>query len=484
MIALLLAWLCVEGVSQSAEIGGYVRVASRPDLQGGAGQLGYWNLYGRLLNEGPWVAVEWRQALLERSPGSEWAALHARIEGGSVANADPNGGSLQGMKLARLYVNGGSPGLARVTWQVGTLETWMGDLGLYDMRPAGLLDDTLGASARYRGESLDVLVAVGDSGYGIEPGAYTSVLTGGGQVRLRIFDGLELGLGGQFNHEPSTTGNRNGAYKTRGVSYEDLVRGEIVQTWLESSQDLSDFPNPTPVTAQSWKAIGYLGFGGLGPLTWSSLFASAERAHPEGPVTQEYEGSAIDVHQSHFTDERDVLTLGNEMQFSVVDERLDAVWAVLYGRHTDGDNALVPSEHVRSYYSTVLRAQAYLSRSVHFLVESSVAEERSDNGLMYRNHANSVFQTSDGLRQDERGLQWGDSDTRRTWQGKAGVVFNPLGPGIYVRPSLRLLYGAQFSTENLAYGNSFVETLDQHSDFSTVESHWHQVIAVETEAWF
>ena len=57
-------------------------------------------------------------------------------------------------------------------------------------------------------------------------------------------------------------------------------------------------------------------------------------------------------------------------------------------------------------------------------------------------------------------------------------------PGIYVRPSLRLLYGLQWSSQNNAFGNSFAETLGQYQDFGAVERHWHQVFAVETEVWF
>ena len=43
-----------EGRVQAA---GYFRVMARPDLQGGDSRLGFWNLYGRLLNEGPWAAL-------------------------------------------------------------------------------------------------------------------------------------------------------------------------------------------------------------------------------------------------------------------------------------------------------------------------------------------------------------------------------------------------------------------------------------------
>ena len=43
--------------SANARVGGYARVMARPDLQGGTGRLGYWNLYGRLLNEGPYLSL-------------------------------------------------------------------------------------------------------------------------------------------------------------------------------------------------------------------------------------------------------------------------------------------------------------------------------------------------------------------------------------------------------------------------------------------
>src|SRR5690554_7504111 len=76
--------------------GGYMRIMARPDLQGGDGRLGYWNLYGRLLNEGPYASLDMRYDLLPQDPLSKntWTSIHARIEGGSVLNADTGMGSL------------------------------------------------------------------------------------------------------------------------------------------------------------------------------------------------------------------------------------------------------------------------------------------------------------------------------------------------------------------------------------------------------
>ena len=138
----------VERVS----VGGYLRVMTRPDLQGGDGRLGHWNLYGRLLNEGPWAALDLRVDLLQATgPDAPWSAAHFKLEGGALRWAEGSDGSLAGFRLTQLYVETGNVVLSRVTWRVGSLEHYFGDLGLYDMRPTQVLNDTLGASAAYRG---------------------------------------------------------------------------------------------------------------------------------------------------------------------------------------------------------------------------------------------------------------------------------------------------------------------------------------------
>ena len=55
MLSLLLMGALSTQAQAGARVGGYVRVMARPSLQGGAGQLGHWNLYGRLMNEGPYA---------------------------------------------------------------------------------------------------------------------------------------------------------------------------------------------------------------------------------------------------------------------------------------------------------------------------------------------------------------------------------------------------------------------------------------------
>ncbi len=489
-IALLASSLLLPSVAVAgdADVGGYFRIAARPDLQGGDGKLGYWNLYGRLLNEGPYAAVEMKWDILERDPATRavWTSLHAKVEGGSIMNADTGNGTLDNLRMSQVYVKAGNVALDRVTWRFGTLDTWFGQLGLYDMWPTRLFYETIGVSANYQTDWLDLLVGVGDSGYGIKGHDYNTIITPGGSARFSLGNHLELGLGGEYRHEPYVTGNTNAAYHTPGVLYEDWIRGEVVESWVEENPDLLDyFPDPVGRDASSWKAIGYIGFGGLGPLRWNNLFANYQLLHPQGYTTESYDGRDIDVWVHDFTDQRYQINVGNEMQLTLWPNRLEAVWGVLYGKYWDDDNSIVPTDYDRTFYSTVLRLQAFATPTVHFLGESSIAQEISENGNAYREHWDSIFANTDGV-SDSRGLEYGDTDTRTTWQGKVGVVLNPLGPGIYTRPSLRLLYGVQYSNQHAAFGNAFVQTLDQYSDFELPEEdvHWHHLVALETEVWF
>jgi len=472
--------------SAGARMGGYVRVMARPDTQGGMGRLGYWNLYGRLLNEGPYAALNFDVDVLEPHPGANtpWTRVHMQIEGGSVGGMDPDNGSLAMFRLSQLHILAGNVLLPNVTWQTGTLESSMGDLGLYDMRPATLFSETVGMSARWEHQPVDLLVGIGDSGFAIHGERYNPVLTLGGSIRVAAGSHVQLGLGGQMMTEPSARGNRNAPYDTPGVGYQEWVRGETLQNFRSDHPIAADrFPQPLPAPARSHKLIAYLGAGDWGPLQWNSTYLSVAKLHPDPPGTETYMDETVDIHVTSLTDERTVLQVGNEMLLSVVPERLDAAWGVLYGDHTDADNDILPSDHDRSYASTVLRLQLALTPTVGLLTESSLAREWSRNGNQYREHKDSIFANTEGA-PDTRGLETGDADTRRTWQGKTGVVFTPLGPGIWTRPTLRLLYGTQWSSQNNAFSNSFVDTVDQYNEFGNVEQHWHHVIALEAEAWF
>jgi hypothetical protein len=483
----VILFAAAAALGQDVSAAGYARIMTRPDFAGGNGRLGYWNLYGRLLNEGPYAALELQVEALEREAGSArpWTDLHLRIEGGSVGNADPGNGVLSLFRLSQLYAQAGNVTGASVVWRVGTLESSFGDLGLYDMQPARLLFDTVGGQATVRTDPVDVVIGAGDAGYAIKGSLYDTVLTAGATARIRLVPGhLEIGGGGQYYAEPKVVGNRLAPHQTPGLGYEDYIRGEFLEHYAEDNQaPPGDIPDPEPRSASSWHAVGYVGFGGVGPLRWNNLFLSLERLHPLGFTTETFEGVTADLYVHDLTDRRTVLLVGDELQARLIPDRLDIAVGGLLGRHTDLDNQIAPSDDDRGYGSVVGRSQIYLTPVLHWLGESSYAVEASTNGNRYRDHADSIFTGANGV-QDARGLELGDDDRRVTWQGKTGFVLNPLGPGIYVRPSLRLLYGVQHSSENNAFGNSFVADLDQYNTFGNVERHWHQVVALEAETWF
>lgn len=486
-----------EALRDRFSAGGYFRIMARPDFQGGATTLGYWNLYGRLLNEGPWGALELKLDIVQNNPGKNdaWAAVVAKIEGGSFANTDMGRGNLGNYANTQLYVKAGNVLLEGVTWQLGTLYTYPGDLGLYDMRPADLFWDTVGLSATYDSEYIQLILGIGDAGFATRGTNYSTILTGGGFLKFHV-NHFELGAGGQYRYEPQVAGNKNAPYATTlggaGISYENFARREVVKRWLEENPGQAlIFPKPEARASDSWKAVAYLGVGGFGPFRWDSLYFNFQKLHPDNFYTENVGGQDYNIYVHDLTDDRYQWLLGNEMQINVVPDRLDLVWGLVYGKAYNGDkkdaagNALrIPGDDSRTFWSTVLRLQAYLTRTLHFLAESSYAEEKSDLGNAYRTHFDSVFQNTGGV-PDTRGFEYGDSDARKTWQLKVGPVLNPTGIGIFTRPSLRILYGVQYSSQQAAYGNSFVQTLDQFNDFPTsAESHWHHVLAIEAEAWF
>ncbi len=483
---LLPALASAEAAADRFNAGGYFRVMARPDFEGGDGRLGYWNLSGRLLNEGPWAALELGLDVLQARPGTQevWAAVHAKLEGGSVRNVDAANGSLAQFGLTQLYVKAGNVVLDRVTWQLGTLESYFGILGLYDMRPASIFSDTVGVSANYHFDPVDVLVGLGDSGFALHGAAYNSVPTVGGSVRVRLGDHAEIGAGGQYAYEPRVDGNQNAPYFTPGVRPEDFLRHEVVKHFLEENPGQEAlFPKPQPTSANSSRLIGHLGFGKLGPLKWDDFYVGYTKRPPDGRYVETFQSQTYTIYLAQLTARRTQFQAGNEMLLTLIPDRLDAAWGLLYGRDVNPDDTLAPGDDNRTYWSTVLRLQLYLSQTVHILVESSLAEEKSANGRLYREHVDSVFQNSGGV-PDTRGFEMGDSDTRNTWQLKGGLVLNPTGFGIYARPSLRLLYGLQYSNQQAAYGNAFVASLDQYNLFIGPERHWHSLVAVEAEAWF
>jgi hypothetical protein len=490
VIALLVAVVPSRATAETQRdrfsAGGYLRVSTRPDFQGGNSKLGYWNLYGRLLNEGPYAALELKLDLLQQQPDSDrpWTSVRAKVEGGSVLTTDAGRGSLSNFRLSQLYVQAGNLLVKDLVWQFGTLDSYFGDLGLYDLKPAQILYETIGASVRYRTSKVDVLVGLGDSGWYLRGPQYDTIFTLGASLRVRPFDGFEFGLGGQALYEPQVTGNRFAPYATENVNYADFARGEVVMNYLLTHpHDAVYFPPPVARSSTSGKVVGYLGFGGVGPLLWNSLYFNVIKRHPDQFSTEVFQGRSYNIYTHDLTDERYQLNIGNEARFTVIPGTLDVAWGVLYGHYRDYDNRVQVSDDARDFASTVLRAQLYATDTLHILFEGSTAWEKSANGNAFRNHADSIFQSVDG-RPDPRGLEYGAASVRTTQQIKFGPVLNPLGTGLYTRPSLRLLYGAQYSSQNNAFGNSFVDNLADNNVFQSVERHWHHVVALEAEAWF
>ncbi len=472
--------------SDRVSAGGYYRIMARPDFQGGYGRLGFWNLTGRLLNEGPYAALELKLDMLQAPPGSSatWASIHAKIEGGTVANADFNNGSLAFFRLGQLYAQAGNIFLDKVTWRLGTLEYYFGDLGLYDRKPATLFSDTIGLSATYRHERFDLLLGIGDSGFAVRGLNYAPLFNAGAGGQLRLLPGhLHLGAGGQVAWEPFVEGNRFSSYVTPAVRYEDFLRKEVVKRFNELNPGQEGlFPRPQAASQASisWRAIGYLGFGEVGPIKWNNAFVSYRRLHPDNF----YEEAGRRIYIADLTRDRYQLEFGNELQLTIWPSRIDAAWAVLYGDDTNLANTIAAGEDNRTYMSTVLRLQVYLTQTVHVLLEGGIGQEKSKNGNLWREHYDSIFRNT-ALTPDSRGLEFGDASVRNTIQLKGGLVLNPTGLGIYARPSIRLLYGVQYSSMQAAFGNGFSDSLSQFNELAGgTERHWHHLISLESEGWF
>jgi hypothetical protein len=488
-----LALVAVVPVSAQADVGedrfdlgGYLRIMTRPDFQGGDSRLGFWNLYGRLLNEGPYAALDLRIDLLPREAGGDepWTSAFMRLEGGSAPNADRALGRLDNFFLSQLYVQAGNVLLEDVTFQLGTLDSHLGELGLYDMRPAQIFFETLGLFAKYEGESIELLLGIGDAGYRLRREQYDTILTAGAWARFHPSDHFEVGVGAQGFFEPGVRGNRFAPHQTPGVEYEDFVRREVVAEFdMANPMRLDEFPRPDSTSASSFKAFSYIGFGDVGPLKWTSLFFTVEQRHPDNFYVESFMDRDFNIFVKELTDERYSLLFGTETQLQIVPEVFDVVIGGVLGHHFDEDNEITPTDFDRTYYSALVRMQVYVTETFHLLGETVIANEISSNGNAYRLHADSVFRNDGGIA-NTRGLEFGDSDSRTTWQGKIGVVLNPTGTGIFSRPSIRVMYGVQYSNQNNAFGNSFVETLDEFNEFGSPEQHWHHLVALEAEAWF
>lgn len=480
--------------------GGYFRIAARPDFQGGKSKLGLWNISGRLLNESQWAALEMRLQLIKQTPGTNevWTSLHAKIEGGSAHAADLLNGNLGNFALTQLYVKAGNVLIEDVIWQLGTLDFYFGDLGLYDMKFAEIFYHTVGLSATWSNDKVDLLVGIGDSGYLINPEGYSPALTFGTALRVKPVDGVEFGVGAEFMYSPAVEDSEYSPHQTRfdssyNISYASFARQTVVQDFIAaygSTTIDAAYPTPSAEDAFSFNVIGYLGFGKLGALKWNNLFLQFKRLQPEQFYYDYDPVSGIEkrVFIKDWTDERYQFNIGDEMHLAIVPDRFDLTWAAIFGYHFDKDDDIRATENNRMIWSLVARGQVYITPVTHILVETSFAQEHSLNGNLWRKGARSPGTLNIGT--STEGFQYGDLDTRNTWQGKLGLVLNPGGTGIFARPSLRLLYGVQYSNVHNAFENTNVVDVDNsnefyHSDFTKMtDRHWHHVISIEAEAWF
>ena len=466
----------------STSLGGYARLLARPDLAGGQGQLGFWNLYGRLLNEGPWISLDPRLSVLLKSSGA-WSDLHLKIEGPGPLGADGSRGSLATMRLTQAYVRAGTSQGSNHTIRVGSLNTWYGDLGLYDMRPARLFDGAMGVAVEGRRSNWSYLLGLGDAGYGMKGNAYNAVLNVGGSLHYRNRF-VVAGIGGEVRFEPAVAGKSTAPHATPGVAVEDLLRGEVVERFLEGRPGQEDFfPKPEVRDAESYAVIAELGFTAGRLVKWWQNFARFERLHPQNQTQEILNGREFTIYLHDLTDERYRAVLGSEIQLQLVPKRLD-VWLGTVGLWTwDEDNSVAPSDHAMQMLSGVARAQWYLDSQWHILLEGSIAREHSVQGNVWRATPRSI-ETNSGGQSDLRGLEYGDLDTRNTQQIKGGLLFSPKGRGLFARPVVRLLYGLQHSNQNNAFGNQFEQRESNENTFAPVERHIHHLVALEAETWF
>lgn len=505
LVVAVVALLCAAVASAEAprdrfRSGGYFRIMARPDFQGGFSQLGYSRYYGRLLNEGPWGALELSLDVLQNAPGKAdpWATVHTKLEGGSFHATDVGQGALNNFRITQLYVKAGNVLLENVVWQLGTIDSYQGYLGLYDERISNIFYDTVGLSATYTRDRFDVMVGIGDAGFSIRGAGYNTIFTAGAMARYRFSDRFNVGVGAQYRYEPAVEGNRNALYSFSGpgfdqgdanLEYEAYVRRETMQGYFfRNAQTGAPYLPPedwaTPRSGDSFILVGDVGFGGMGPLVWDNLYVRFARNHPERAITERHAGFDFTVPIADLTDQRYSLLIGNEAQFKVIPDRLEAAWAQLFVYDVNQDNRIAAGEDNRTVLTTVLRLQYFLTETFHLLGETALAREQALVGNLFREHSDSVFTSTGGVA-DSRGLEFGDSDTRHTFQLKTGVVLNPLGRGIYQRPSLRLLYGTQYSSQQAAFGSGFVTSLDQFTQLQAgPERHWHHLFAIEAEAWF
>lgn len=490
----------------------YVRASAQDDFGYNAPTLGWSPFYGRLMNETPWLMADFGYHVVRpETPGAPRATLFMRIEGGSYRGYNMGNGSLSNFSINHVWLETENVLFKTLVTQTGNLWYNMGYIGIFDNFTAQVFYDTVGFRAGQRTKLFEYFLGAGDSGWslyrnrsydGWEGHQYAVIPTVGGLVKLNLYElealksfsnkfmpRWQVGASFQMMWERANETMRGAPYQTPNVAYADVMRGEAFKKFMLENPGNSDFfPWAQPHPTNYWRYTGWTGFSGpdLGPIKiyWNDLSVRFEKKAPQIAVRETYDNESKDIYIAAFTDERYELSLYDEIQLRLLPNHFDLNAGFGFGKSWDNDNKLRPDDYNSTRYSFVIRPMWYITEHLHYLVELVYAREKSNIGNRYREHFNSIKSNTQGI-PDSEGLEWGDTDTKHTYQIKTGFTINPAGRGIYSRPVIRLLYGVQHSNVQAAFGNSFEESLNRRNQFNlNRDIHWHHMVRVEFEHWF
>jgi len=490
----------------------YVRASAQDDFGYNSPTLGWSPFYGRLMNETPWLMADFGYHVVRpEAPGAPRATLFMRIEGGSFRGYDKGQGGLGNFNINHIWVETENVLAKTLVTQTGNLWYNMGYIGIFDNFTSQVFYDTVGFRAGQRTKYFEYFAGAGDSGWSIyrnrsydgwEGHQYAVIPTVGGLVKLNLYEiqalksfsnkfmpKWQIGTTFQMMWERESETNRGSPNQTPSVAYADVMRGEAFKKFMLENPGNSDFfPWAQNTGANYWRGTLWTGFGGpeFGPLKiyWNDLSVRFEKKAPQIAVRETYDNESKDIYISAFTDERYEFTLYDEIQIRLLPNHFDLNAGFAYGKSWDNDNRIRPDDHNSTRYSVVVRPMWYITEHLHYLLELVYSREKSEIGNRYREHFNSIKSNTGGI-PDVDGLEWGDTDTKHTYQIKTGFTINPAGRGIYSRPVIRLLYGVQHSNVQGAFGNSFEESLNRRNQFNlNRDIHWHHMVRVEFEHWF
>lgn len=490
----------------------YFRMSAQDDFGYNSPTLGWGPFYGRLMNETPWLMADFGYHVVRpETPGGERATLFMRIEGGSFRGYNVGQGSLGNFNINHIWLETENVLLKTLVTQTGNLWYNMGYIGIFDNFTSQVFYDTIGFRAGQRTKWFEYFAGVGDSGWttyrnrtydGWDGHQYATIPTVGGLVKLNLYEfqalkgfsnrfmpKWQIGTTFQMMWERENETLRGAPYQTPNVQYADVMRGEAFKKFmLENPGNADFFPWAQPARGNYWRYTAWTGFGGpeIGPFKvyWNDLSVRFEKKAPQIAVKETYDGETKDIYISQFTDERYEFSLYDEIQLRLLPNHFDLNMGFGFGKSWDNDNRIRPDDYNMTRYAFVIRPMWYITEHLHYLLELVYAREKSTIGNRYREHFNSIKSNTQGA-PDTEGLEWGDTDTKYTYQIKTGFTINPAGRGIYSRPVIRLLYGVQHSNVQAAFGNSFEESLNRRNQFNlNRDIHWHHMARVEVEHWF